>query len=189
MVRKCVVQKWRKLVEKLWNSSYPDFFSKISILMKIQHFDDSSHLINRDRDSWCIRVKPPLTKTGMVWYNHKTEYRGPPREVLSEFDSSISGLSIMKAREFENSKIEGWKSQISEINSKTLRILRTSPILKLPKVLNYKFFHHGNFYFNDYVIMTSLTLIYIVVVIDIVVRLRPVTLRSSYRKSVIWYVS
>ena len=43
------------------------------------------------------------------WYGIMTRRSigGPPREVLSEFDSSISGLSIMKAREFENSKIEG----------------------------------------------------------------------------------
>ena len=47
---------------------------------------------------------------GMVYWRSKTEYRDTPREVLSEFDhriSSISGLSIMKAREFENSKNEG----------------------------------------------------------------------------------
>ena len=85
------------------------FFSKIKILMKIQHFDDSSHLINRDHDSWCIRVKPSPPKIGVVWYNNEVRRSigGPPREVLSEFDSTISGLSIMKAREFENSKIEG----------------------------------------------------------------------------------
>ena len=47
------------------------FFSKINILMKIQHFDDSSHLINRDHDSWCIRVKPSRPKIGVVWYNNE----------------------------------------------------------------------------------------------------------------------
>ena len=132
------VHKWN-LVEKLWNSSYPAFFSKISILMKIQHFDDSSHLINRDHDSWCIRVKPSLPKIGLVWYNDEVRRSigGPPREVLSEFDSTISGLSIMKAREFGNSKIEGWKIPKSETNSKTLRILRTLWILKLPKSKNF----------------------------------------------------
>ena len=139
-----MVKKWVKVVKsgkilKFWLDRF--FFSKINILMKIQHFDDSSHLINRDHDSWCIRVKPSRPNIGMVWYNDETEYRGgPPREVLSEFDSTISGLSIMKAREFEKSKIEGWKIPKTETNSKTLRILRTLRILELSKSKNIEFY-------------------------------------------------
>ena len=114
-----MVKKWVKVVKsgkilKFWLDRF--FFSKINILMKIQHFDDSSHLINRDHDSWCIRVKPSRPNIGMVWYNDETEYRGPSTwsSLWIRFDNKWSF-------HYESSwiwKLKNWGMKNPEIGNK-----------------------------------------------------------------------
>jgi len=76
----------------------------------------------------------------VVWYND--EVASPPREVLSEFDATISDFSIMKARELENSKLRDENPKIGNqyfTNFENFLNFKTSKIPELQVFSPFKF--------------------------------------------------